>query len=53
MRTNVLSFKKMRILFLLILLHGCSLVEDFNDFRLSGSAASPANTKLPAAKYMA
>ena len=37
----------------LILLHGCSLVEDFNNFRLCGSAASHANTKLPAAKYMA
>ena len=33
----------------LILLHGCSLVEDFNNFRLCGSAASHANTKLPAA----
>ena len=30
----------------LILLHGCSLVEDFNNFRLCGS-------KLPAAKYIA
>ena len=39
--------------FLLILSHGCSLVEDFNNFRLCGSAANPANTKLPAAKYMA
>ena len=37
----------------LILLHGCSLVEDFYNFRLCGSAASHANTKLPAAKYMA
>ena len=41
----------------LILLHGCSFVEDFNDvfnnFRLCGSAASHANTKLLAAKYMA
>ena len=37
----------------LILLHGCSLVEDFNNFRLRGSVASHANTKLPAAKYMA
>ena len=37
----------------LILLHGCSLVEDFNNFRLCGSAASHANTKLPAAKYVA
>ena len=37
----------------LILLHGCSLVEDFNNFRLCGSAASHANTKLRAAKYMA
>ena len=37
----------------LILLHGCSLVEDFNNFGLCGSAASHANTKLPAAKYMA
>ena len=37
----------------LTLLHGCSLVEDFNNFRLCGSAASHANTKLPAAKYMA
>ena len=31
----------------------CSLVEDFNNFRLCGSAASHANTKLPTAKYMA
>ena len=37
----------------LILLHGCSLVEDFNNFRLCCSAASHANTKLPPAKYMA
>ena len=40
----------------LILLHGCSLVEDFNNFRLCGWAASHENTKLPAAKsakYMA
>ena len=37
----------------LILLHGCSFVEDFNNFRLCGSAASHANTKLLAAKYMA
>ena len=37
----------------LILLHGCSLVEDFNNFRLCGSAASHTNMKLPAAKYMA
>ena len=37
----------------LILLHGCSFVEDFNNFRLCGSAASHTNTKLPAAKYMA
>ena len=37
----------------LILLHGCSLAEDFNNFRLCGSAASHANTKLPTAKYMA
>ena len=29
------------------------LVEDFNNFRLSGSPASHANTKLSAAKYMA
>ena len=36
----------------LILLHGCSFVEDFNNFRLCGSAASYANTKLLAAKYM-
>ena len=37
----------------LILLHGCSLVgEDFNNFRLCGSAASHANTKLSATKYM-
>ena len=36
-----------------ILLHGCSFVEGFNKFRLCGSAASHANTKLPAAKYMA
>ena len=36
-----------------ILLHGCSLVEDFNNFRLCGSAASHAKTKLPAAKYRA
>ena len=35
-----------------ILLHGYSFVEDFNNFRLCGSAASHANTKLPAAKYM-
>ena len=35
----------------LILLHGCSLVEDFNNFRLCCLAASHANTKLPAAKY--
>ena len=35
----------------LILLHGCSLVgEDFNNFRLCGSAASHANTKLSATK---
>ena len=37
----------------LILLHGCSLVEDFNNFGLCGSTASHANTKLPAVKYMA
>ena len=37
----------------LILLHGCSLVEDFNNVRLRGSAAAHSNTKLPAAKYMA
>ena len=37
----------------LILLNGCSLVEDFNNFRLCGSAASLANTKLPVTKYMA
>ena len=37
----------------LILLHGCSFVEDFNNFRLCGSPASHANTKLLAAKYMA
>ena len=37
----------------LILLNGYSLVEDFNNFRLCGAAASHANTKLPAAKYMA
>ena len=40
----------------LILLHGCSFVEDFktfNNFRLCGSAASHANTKHPTAKYMA
>ena len=37
----------------LILLHGFSLVEDFNNFSLCGSAASHANTKLPAAKYTA
>ena len=30
----------------LILLRGCSLVEDFSYFRLCGSAASHANTKL-------
>ena len=30
----------------LILLHGCSAVEDLNNFRLCGSAASHANTKL-------
>ena len=36
----------------LIHLHGRVLVEDFNNFRLFGSAASHANTKLPAAKYM-
>ena len=35
-----------------VLLHGCSLVEDFNNFKLCGSAASHANPKLPAAKYM-
>ena len=28
----------------LILLHGCSLVEDLNNFRLCGSALSHANT---------
>ena len=39
--------------FLLILLRGWFLVEDFNNFILCGSAASHANTKLPAAKYMA
>ena len=53
---NVLSFKKSLLFslfyFLLILFHGCSLVEDFNNFRLCGSAASHANTKLPAAKYV-
>ena len=37
----------------LILLHGCSLAEDFKNFRLCGLAASHANTKLSAAKYMA
>ena len=37
----------------LILLHGCSLFEEFNNFRLCGSAASHVNTKLPAAKYIA
>ena len=36
-----------------LILHSGSLVEDFNSFRLCGSAASHANTKLPAAKYMA
>ena len=36
-----------------ILLHGCSVVEDFNNFRLCGSAASHANAKLPTAKHMA
>ena len=36
------------------LFFGCSLVgEDFNNFRLCGSAASHANTKLSATKYMA
>ena len=28
-------------------------IEDFNNFRLCGSAASHVSTKLPAAKYMA
>ena len=37
----------------LILLHSFSLVEDFSNFRLRGSAASHANTKLRAAKYTA
>ena len=38
----------------LILLHGCSVVEDFNNIRsMCGPAASHANTKLPPAKYMA
>ena len=37
----------------LILLHGRSLVGDFNNFRLCGSTASHGKTKLPAAKYMA
>ena len=37
----------------LILLHGWSLVEDFNNLRLCGSAASHANKKLLAATYMA
>ena len=53
MLKNVLSFKKMLFYFLLILFHGCFLVEDFNNFRLSGSPASHANTKLSAAKYRA
>ena len=36
------------------LFFGCSLVsEDFNNFRLCGSAASHTNTKLSAAKYKA
>ena len=55
MSKNLLSFMKMFILFyfLFILFRGCYLVEDFNSFRLCSSAASHANTKLPAAKYMA
>ena len=53
MPKNVLSFKKCLFYFLLILLHGCFLVEDFNDLKLCGSAASPVNMKIPAAKYMA
>ena len=44
--------RKSLFYFLFILLHGFSLIEDFNNFRLCGSAASHANTKLPAAKYM-
>ena len=36
---KVISFKKTPIYFVLILLHGCFLVEDFNDFRLCSSAA--------------
>ena len=57
MPKNVLSFKKSLLFslfyFLSIPFHGCSLVEDFNNFRLCGSAASHANTKLSAAKYKA
>ena len=34
-----------------ILLHGCSFVEGFNKFRLCGSAASHASTKLPATTW--
>ena len=56
MPKNVLSFKKSLLFrifyFLSIPFRGCSLVEDFNNFRLCGSAASHANTKLPTAKYM-
>ena len=45
----------MRILFVInsFTCDGCFLVEDLNNFRLCGSAVSPANTQLPAAKYMA
>ena len=44
--------RKSLFYFLLIFFHGCSLVEDFKNFRLCCSAASHANMKLPAAKYM-
>ena len=37
---------------LLIISHGCSFFEDFNNFRLCDSAASHSSAKLPAAKYM-
>ena len=53
MLKNVLSFKKIPILILINCFTWCSLVEDFNNFILCGSAAPHANTKLPAAKCMA
>ena len=54
MRINDFHSRKCLFNSLTWLFFGCSLVsEDFNNFRLCGSAASHANTKLSAAKYKA